>query len=285
MRPVRATQLRPVVADDGRRLWAMTVGTGEPLVVCHGGPGLWDMFGDAAAMLRDELRVVRWDQRGCGRSERRGPYSMARTLADLDAVRAHFGFERVALLGHSWGAGLALRYALDNPDRVSALVYVSGTGLGSDWHAEYERNLAERLGPDLARVTDLKSRRRTVEEDRELTVLRWSADIADPKTALGHAERMATPWLEVNYECHAALTAEDRRTCREAELLAACRTLAVPTLIIDGARDIRPRSAVDPLAEALPSATRVVLPDAGHVPWLEDPAGFRAALLSFLLRS
>src|SRR5262245_60552567 len=131
-----ALQMRPVVADDGRRLWAVksgpATGAGEPLIVCHGGPGLWDMFGDLAAMLRGELRVIRWDQRGCGRSERRGPYSMARTVADLDAVREHFGLERVALLGHSWGGQLALRYALDNPDRVSKLVYVSGTGLGLD---------------------------------------------------------------------------------------------------------------------------------------------------------
>lgn len=282
---MRAAQMRPVVADDGRRLWAMTVGAGKPLIVCHGGPGLWDMFADAAAMLAGTVRVVRWDQRGCGRSERRGPYSMQRAAADLDAVRRHFGFEQFALLGHSWGAQLALRYTLDNPGRVSELVYVSGTGLGFDWHAEYEKNLAARLGPNLARVADLSRRDRTVEEDRELAVLRWSADFADPVTAVGHAERMATPWLEINYECNAVLNAADRATWREDELTRECRKLAVRTLIVDGARDIRPRWAVDSLAAALPSVTRVSLPDAGHVPWLDDPAGFRAALVSFLSRS
>ncbi|MGH3756546.1 alpha/beta fold hydrolase [Actinophytocola sp.] len=274
-----------MVTDDGRRLWAVTVGPadtgGEPLLVCHGGPGLWDMFGDAAAMLSDRLRVIRWDQRGCGRSERRGPYSMARTAADLDAVRAHFGLERVAVLGHSWGAQLALRYALDNPDRVSKLVYVSGVGLGFDWHDDYERNLAARLGPDLARLTERSGRERTVDEDRELAIVRWSADFVDPEIARAHAERMATPWLEVNYECNATINAEDRRTWRAEELVEACRKLTVPTLIVDGERDIRPRWAVDSLEEALPSVTRVTLP-AGHLPWLEAPAEFRSALLSFL---
>jgi len=56
-------------------------------------------------------------------------------------------------------------------------------------------------------------------------------------------------------------------------------------LILDGAKDIRPRSAVDSLAEALPNATRVSLPDAAHLPWLDDPEAFRAALMSFLSRS
>ncbi|MGH3876130.1 MAG: alpha/beta fold hydrolase [Actinophytocola sp.] len=277
-------QLRPVVADDGRRLWANTIGAGEPLVVCHGGPGMWDMFGDAAAMLADRLKVIRWDQRGCGRSERRGPYSMARAAADLDAVRAHFGLDRFALLGHSWGAQLALRYTLDNPDRVAKLVYVAGTGLGFDWHEEYERNLAARLGPNLARLDELRDRERSVEQDRDLAILRWSADFADPATAVAHAERMATPWLEVNYECNAVINAEDRRTWREAELVEACRELSVPTLIIDGERDPRPRRAVDSLADALPSMTRVTLPEVGHVPWLEAPEEFRKALVAFVCK-
>jgi proline iminopeptidase len=277
--------MRPVVADDGRRLWAMSVGAGDPLIACHGGPGLWDTFGDAAVMLRDDLRVVRWDQRGCGRSERRGPYSMARSVADLDAVRAHFGFGKAAVLGHSWGAQLALRYTLDHPERVSHLVYVAGTGLGFGWHDEYEKNLTDRLGEHLARVDELRGRDRTVEEDRELSVLRWSADFADPATAAGHAERMATPWLEINYECHATLNAADREHWREADLVEECRALEVPVLILDGAKDIRPRWAVDSLAEALPNATRVSLPDAAHLPWLDDPEAFRTALMSFLSRS
>lgn len=268
------------MTEDGCRLWATDAGAGEPLVLCHGGPGLWDMFGDLAAVLATRMRVVRWDQRGCGRSERRGPYSMARTVRDLDAVRQHFGFERVAVLGHSWGASVALRYALDHPDRVSKLVYVSGTGLGRDWHPDYERNLAARLENSLARLTELKGRARTESEDRELAVLQWSADFADPSTALGFAERMADPWFEINYECNAVLNAETRQTWREAELVAACRELATPTLIVDGAQDIRPRWAVDSLARALPSVTRVVLQDAGHVPWLEAPDEFLSALFS-----
>ncbi len=85
------------------------------------------MLGSLADALSGYLRVIRWDQRGSGRSERRGPYSVAGAVADLDAVRGHFGLAKTALLGHSWGATLALRYALDHPDRVSALAYVSGT--------------------------------------------------------------------------------------------------------------------------------------------------------------
>ncbi|MFD8807678.1 alpha/beta fold hydrolase [Streptomyces sp. NPDC059597] len=139
-----------VRTDDGIRLWAVrTAGPGDPLVLCHGGPGLWDMFGDVAELLAGALPVIRWDQRGCGRSEPcDGPWTTARFVADLDAVRRHFGLERMALLGHSWGAQLALSYALARPERVSTLIYVSGTGIGPDrdWHPAYRAAFLARLG-------------------------------------------------------------------------------------------------------------------------------------------
>ena len=161
-----------VRADDGCLLWHAQAGQGEPLIVCHGGPGLWDMFGSLAAMLAREVRVVRWDQRGCGRSERCGPYSVARSVADLDAVRTGCGLERIAVLGHSWGATLALRYTLDHPERVSALIYVSGTGLGWDWHEPFQRAAAARLAVCEPRLSELSA----ADEDRELAILQWSAE-------------------------------------------------------------------------------------------------------------
>jgi len=55
-------------ADHGCRPWTAETGRGAPLIVCHGGPGLWDMFGSLADSLAGDVRVVRWDQRGCGPS-------------------------------------------------------------------------------------------------------------------------------------------------------------------------------------------------------------------------
>jgi proline iminopeptidase len=149
-----------VQTPDGCRLWASEAGSGPPLILCHGGPGLWDMFGDLVPLLAGQARVIQWDQRGCGRSQQRGPYSLAQSVADLDAVRASLAAGRVALLGHSWGAQLALRYALDHPDRVSRLVYLSGVGLGWDWREPFERNIAQRLAPHARRIGELKQRDR-----------------------------------------------------------------------------------------------------------------------------
>jgi proline iminopeptidase len=273
-----------VRASDGLRLWATSTGDGTPLVLCHGGPGMWDYFDDVADMLRGTARVVRWDQRGCGRSQRCGPYSIARSVADLDAVRDQLAGRRTAVLGHSWGAHLALRYALEHRQRVSHLIYVAGTGIDGDrgWHPHYERNLRLRLGNRLERWETLDTRARTPIEEREWAVLQWSADFADPGTALQHAERMATPWLGINYDCSKAINTEAKQELANGNLAALCQALDIPVLIIDGDADIRPRWAVESLHEALPNAERVNLAGAGHLPWVERPDEFSRTVTTFL---
>jgi proline iminopeptidase len=278
-----------VTADDGVRLWAARSGGGEPLVLCHGGPGLWDMFEDVAEPLTGRATVIRWDQRGCGRSQRcDGPWTTERFVADLDAVRAHFGFGRIALLGHSWGAQLALGYALAHPERVSALIYVGGTGIGpdADWHPGYRENFLARLGerPErLARWRELTERQSVTDaKERECAVLQWSIEFEDRERALEHAGRMADPWFGINGECNKALNEERKRIWGTPELYVACQALDVPVLIVDGERDIRPRPAVDSLERALPDVRRVTLAGAGHMPWAEDPKGFQEAVVSAL---
>jgi len=234
------------------------------------------MTGSLAAVLAPRLSVIRWDQRGCGRSERRGPYSVARCAADLEAVIG--ARTKTALFGHSWGATLALRYALDHPDRVSALVYACSTGLGWAWREPFGRASSARLAPLQARIEELQARG----EERAATVLQWSAEFFDGREH-EHAEEMAIPWFGINHDCFREIWSELERTWPEDELVAQCRGLEIPVLIIDGQRDLRPRWAVDSLERALPRVTRVILPGAGHIPWLEAPKEFVRSLAEFLL--
>lgn len=287
-----------VEADDGCRLWttagppvagrAGRVGRAEAdgIILCHGGPGFWDTLGPIAELLGERARVVRWDQRGGGRSDRQGPYTVRRFLADLDAVRAHYGFDRVVVIGHSWGASLALLYALAHPERVNRLVYISGVGLA--WYSSGERtarlrqewraNLRAALAPYRERIAQLDGLAEpTIAEQRERFVLTCTADFPDPATALDHARDLATPYLGADPAVNPTLNAE-AAGWPEADLVARCAALDRPTLIIDGGLDPRPRWGVDSLAEALPDCTRITLHGAGHLPWVDDPAGFRAAL-------
>lgn len=253
-------------------------------VLCHGGPAFWDTLGPLAAMVEDLDPAVRWDQRGGGRSQWQGPYSVARFLDDLDRVREHHGFEEVTLIGHSWGATLALHYALAHPARVRDLVYVAGIGLGQAWRAERSVNTRAALEPYRARIAELEAQpRRTAEQERLLLTLRLAAEFPDRARALENAATQVAETFDEDDGVSSSINAE-MDGWSEADLVERCARLAVPVLIIDGARDVRPRWSVDSLAQALPDCTRVSLPASGHFPWLDEPEDVRTQLRRFVQR-
>jgi len=114
------------VRSEGARLWTIVQGSGMPVVLCNGGPGCCDYLAPVAAMLDDRAQVIRFEARGCGRSDPLPPYTLETCLTDLEAVRQHYGVERWIVGGHSAGADLALAYALAYPERVLGFICISG---------------------------------------------------------------------------------------------------------------------------------------------------------------
>ncbi|MEA3054658.1 MAG: proline iminopeptidase [Actinomycetota bacterium] len=274
------------MADDGVELWFEVTGDGDgvPLVLCHGGPGMWDNLGPLATLLDHDRAVVRWDQRGCGRSGgAEGPFSLEQSLTDLDAIRRHLGLARWIVGGHSWGASLALRAVLADRTSAAGLLYLSGTGLGRSWHLAYTAAPAERLTADqLARCHELDATtNRTRAEETEWRALRWAPDFADRRRALELASIDAgAPW-PVNLTCNAAINAETK-TWDMAAIRDRCTSLGVPALLVHGEHDPRPPFAIDDLVAALPDATVEIIEDAGHLPWLERPGAVAAVLRPWL---
>jgi proline iminopeptidase len=273
-----------VAMDDGVRLWTAAGGSGSvPVVLCHGGGGLWDYLEPVAALLSPIARVHRWEQRGCGRSERTGPYSLTRYIADIEFLRRHFGHERWLVVGHSWGAGLALRYALDHSARTLGVLYVSGTGFGQAWRAAYHEEADRRLTRAQRERRDaLAERSRTAAEEQEWRTLCYAPDVGDRSRAFAVAGRFADVPFAINLECNRALNDEEKLTT-EADVLDRCPALDVPVRVVHGARDPRPVWAVESLVAALPRAQLTVLDGVGHLPWLEDPAAFGRVASEFVL--
>jgi proline iminopeptidase len=113
------------------------------VILLHGGPGLWDYLGPVGVVL-DEVAVVhRYDQRGCGRSSPSDDLSMTRYITDIEELRVHWSHERLVLIGHSFGATLALAYAGSHPNHVASVGYMSGVGIG-DWRTSFRAEVARR---------------------------------------------------------------------------------------------------------------------------------------------
>ncbi|MEH7828618.1 prolyl aminopeptidase [Gemmobacter denitrificans] len=139
--PVEPFDQRMIDMGDGHRVYVEQCGRpdGIPVLVVHGGPG----GGCSPAMRRyfdpETYRVILFDQRGCGRSRPNASVIENTTwhlVADIEVIRDLLGIDRFVLFGGSWGATLALIYAITHPERVRHLV-LRGVFLGSraelDW--------------------------------------------------------------------------------------------------------------------------------------------------------
>ncbi len=125
--PIDPFDQRVMDVGGGHRIYVEQCGNprGIPVIVLHGGPG----GGCSPAMRRyfdpHVYRVVLFDQRGCGRSRPHASVEENTTwhlVQDIEAIRAALGIERFIVFGGSWGATLALIYAITHPDQVSQLV-------------------------------------------------------------------------------------------------------------------------------------------------------------------
>lgn len=271
-----------VELPDGTRLWVTAGGDGPPVVCCHGGPGLWDYLGELADLLDGAHRVVRFDQRGCGRSTGQGgPFTVAQAVGDLEGLRQAMGVDRWAVLGHSWGAELALRYAAAHPARTTAVVCMAGVGAGGAWREPYVVERDRRLGAERGRWQQLGDRLRTPEEEEEWCLLQWRTDFSpagDPRSHAAALWRTRPRGAVVNGRANRELPADSTAQ----DLLEVARAVQAPVVLVQGADDPRPWSATDGLLTALPRARRVVVDQAGHAPWRERPGEVRALTLEAL---
>jgi proline iminopeptidase len=273
------------------------------VVFLHGGPGIADMAGDAAYFGRltgDGYDVFVYDQVGTGRSNRlQDPsrYTIAREVADLEAIRQRIGADRMVLIGHSWGGQVAAAYLAAHPDRVARVVFSSPGALAPALDDGSSGGVRGRL--PLAGQ------------------LRLYALLVRPRVLLGYTLLQVHPRAAHAFVGDAEMDARNDRVynagragthCRDAgpgpELhglgfytyqfpqSAAARPwadprpalarLATPALVIKGSCDYLSWSSGLAYRHALPRAELVYLHHAGHNAYQDQPAAYLAVVRAFL---
>lgn len=213
------------------------------------------------------------------------PRRVDRIVADVEALREHLGRERLDILAHSAAGNLAMLYAAAHPDRIGRLALVTpGTRAAGiepseeEQVAALERRSAEPWYPAARTAVDAWEAGDDSPPNR-LAVApffygRW--DAAAQAHAAGEAEE-ATPEAAAIYYADGAIDPAATR--------AGLAALTAEVLVLVGGRDLGPTEpAAMELAAAFRRATVVVQPDAGHYPWLDDPAAFTATLAEFFSR-
>ncbi len=125
---------------DGLKLYYELYGTGEPLVLLHGGVGATEMFADILPLLASSRRVIAVDLQAHGRTaDIDRPISYEAMADDIAALIKYLGFEKADVMGYSLGGGVALRTAIQHPDVVRKLVLVSTPFRRDGWYRRSSR--------------------------------------------------------------------------------------------------------------------------------------------------
>jgi proline iminopeptidase len=277
------------VIIDGVRLFYLPVGPEQsyPLIVLHGGPGLdHTMFRPWLDPLSETFQLIYLDQRGQGRSERVDPstLTMSRFADDVTELAVALGLQQYAVLGHSYGAFVTLVHASEY-GTASHYIISSGSASMSKSMPEVHSNLASFEPVELRQqVTKSWAREphvRTVEESAELLRMQMPFHFARVDSE-GYRRYLAEEDRTVHAPEVLAYTASHEYSMEYEEALGGIRK---PVLILVGEHDrtTTPRAARE-MHDGIPDSELVIIPQAGHMTYIEQPDIYFAAVRDFFAR-
>lgn len=260
----------------------MEAGSGPVILLVHGVTGSADQWGPVVELLSERFTVVAPDLLGHGRSAKpRGDYSLGAYAAGLRDLIVALGHERVTVVGHSLGGGVAMQFAYQFPERCERLALVASGGLGSEVHPVLRA--ATLPGSEL--VLPLVSHRRLVAAGAAIggalrrVGLRIGPDLAELARGYGS--------LGDEHARHAFLLTLRAVIAPSGQRVSAADRLylaeEMPVLLVWGRRDrIIPLMHGEAAHRSMPGSTLEVFEASGHFPQLAEPIRFSRVLGEFL---
>jgi pimeloyl-ACP methyl ester carboxylesterase len=256
---------------NGTSLYYETAGAGPSLVFIHGFSLDGRMWDDQFLPFAHHFRVTRYDLRGFGRSALPTDQPYAH-VDDLQALLHSLRIEETHLVGLSLGGAIAIDFALSFPNMVARLVLADAVLGGFQWSAEWDATVIPiwRYG----RQNDITTARQL-----------W---LAHPlfKSALAN-DHASAPLMQMVTE-YSGWHWQDRNPERHLEPPAIQRLTEIqaPTLVLIGENDLPDfQTVANLLAQNIPYAQKVVLPNAGHMANLDAPESFNRIVLDYLLQA
>jgi len=284
------TKTEGMISVPGGRVWYCIMGAnspGIPLLVLHGGPGAPHDYLENLALLADERPVIFYDQLGCGRSDRPDDPSLWRVerfVAELAKVRQVLGLERINLLGHSWGAMLALAHLLGGASGIERLV-LSGALVSSSLWMRDQHSLLEDMPAEVRGAVSMAEEQGDFDSpsyqaamltyyERHLCRLApWPECLQRTFAAMG-MQVYLTMWGPSEFTCNGSL--------KSADLAPRLAEIVIPVLFTCGRHDEARPETVAHFSEQVPNARLEIFENASHSHHLEQPDQYLAVVRNFI---
>ncbi|HVF04935.1 MAG TPA: alpha/beta hydrolase [Frankiaceae bacterium] len=270
------------------RLFVVERGTGFPLVVLHGGPGLdHHEFADYLDPLTDHYRLVLVDQRAQGRSDEAPPetWTIKQMAADVNALGDALGYGPYAVLGHSYGGFVALQHAVDFTGEPAGTIVSCGLPSArfldgvTDALAAFE---PVELRQQVAASWEAEEGVETPEDVKKLLDDQMPFHFADPRDPRISDYAARTSQMEPAPD---VLRHFATRAYGGIEVEAALPTVAHPVLVLAGRHDRAiPVEGAHAIADGIPGSELMIFEHSAHVPFAEEQDRYLEVVRDFLDR-
>jgi len=270
----------------GVNIYYRTFGTGTPILIINGGPGLnSDGFVELAKILSAHNQTIIYDQRGTGKSVMQkidaSTITMHLMIADMENLRKELKIERWIILGHSFGGMLASYYATIHSDKIISMILSSSGGIDLDLLSYVSKNINTRLTPqqlDSANYWSQKIANGDTSHSARLQRARALANayVYDKKYAPLIAERLTFSNLHIN-----GLIWQDMQKIHF-DCSSDLSTFTRPVLIIQGKQDIIEERTSQKANKILKNSRLVMLDHCVHYGWLDNRDAYLSEVESFI---
>ena len=248
-------------------LYYETMGEGVPVVFLHGGFGDRRMWNDQFPEFAKYYSVVRYDQRGFGKSQK--PTAAYSPVSDLEMLLDHLKIDKAHLVGNSMGGYLAIDFAIQKPSRVRSITVVAAGPSG----LEPPKEDTNRMMAVFKIAKD---------EGLNKATAMW---IQNPMVAVTSKLSKTAPLLKTMIEDNASIFEMRFWPFEQTNPPAVKRLneIKVPSLIIIGDKDTPAvQTAAEAAATGIAGAKKVTMKDADHLPQMDNPEEFNRTLKEFL---
>lgn len=269
---------------NGAKLHYKMYGTGKPILIINGGPGMnCNGFEKIANDLSRNSKTILYDQRGTGQSTlnqiNESTISMDLMVEDLEALRKHLNFESWTVLGHSFGGMLAYYYATKYPESISAMIQSSSGGM--DLTLPSLLNLRESLSQlEWDSLQYYQQKLNAGDTSYQVRLKRGEFMAPAYLYNMKYIPELAVRMTQGNSQINGLLW-EDMRTMQfdtKNELL----KFDKPVLIIHGKNDLLDTSVAESAHDILPDSRLELLDNCAHYGWLDRPKVFYTIIHEFL---
>ncbi len=254
-------------------------GLGTPLLLVHGGPGVGSRYLSPFAALADEWPVIFYDQLGGGRSDRPNDdalWTIKRSVDELNALIEALPFERVVLLGHSWGGTLIFEFSMTHPDTAAALIFASPLLDSRLMEADIDRQVAAMSAHHQEVLRPLANPKDDTTNAYGEAVwqyhLRHTARVKPWPDILRFSEDY--PMGRAVYEKMIGKKADSfvlTGTLKNYSAIGRLRHVTAPTYFISGEHDYASPAALRYFSSFVPGSTVREIPQASHMWFIEQP--------------